>query len=234
MRRGYGAMPSPADSRADACKRGISPLRLRPDHRHQRRDLSRLVSKLMLEVNDPANCAKMADRLPGRHQALDNYGYSSHYCTPDTPTDAKILACGYWGAGLRVFDIRDPYKPREIAYYKPPAQRMKVLPGSSMWNDARGGGPHDGPVSAHVRFRTVGNGDFSSGSLARTTASWSSVSRSRSRSCCPDPARVAHRVSLSSRKASSRSGNGRPDPSAASSSRRESSFLLSRAYTDAR
>ena len=68
-----------------------------------------------------------------------------------------MLACGYWGAGLRVFDIRDPYKPREIAYYKPPAQRMKVLPGSSMWNDYGGGDRTTDRVSAHVRFRTVGS-----------------------------------------------------------------------------
>jgi hypothetical protein len=32
------------------------------------------------------------------------------------------MACGYWGAGLRVFDVRNPYTPKEIAYYKPPAQ----------------------------------------------------------------------------------------------------------------
>ena len=57
----------------------------------------KLVSKLMLEVNDPANCAKMADDFPAATSDLDNYGYSSHYCTPDTPTDPKILACGYWG-----------------------------------------------------------------------------------------------------------------------------------------
>lgn len=157
---GYGALPSPADSRADACKRKISPHGFARIIDISDETYPRLASKLMLEVNDPANCDKIADDFPAATSALDNYGYSSHYCTPDTPTDPKILACGYWGAGLRVFDIRDPYKPKEIAYYKPPAQRMKVLPGSSMWNDYGGQDRTTDRVSAHVRFRTVGNENY--------------------------------------------------------------------------
>lgn len=157
---GYGPLPSPADSRFEACRRGISP------HGFARIiDISdetnpKLVSKLMLEVNDPANCDKFLSDFPTDTSALDNYGYSSHYCTPDTKTDPKILACGYWGAGLRVFDIRDPYKPREIAYYKPPAQRTKFLPASSMWNDYGGKDRTTDRVSANVRFRTIGNENY--------------------------------------------------------------------------
>ncbi len=43
--------------------------------------------------------------------------YDSHECTPDRLHDPTILACASLGSGLRVFDIRDPRTPREIAYY---------------------------------------------------------------------------------------------------------------------
>ena len=71
-----------------------------------------------------------------------------------------MLACGYWGAGLRVFDVRNPAKPREIAYYKPGAQRTKNLPGSSMWFDYGGKDRTTDRVSANVRFRTIGSENY--------------------------------------------------------------------------
>ncbi len=72
------------------------------------------VSKLMLETHDPANCAETIND----DQAI--FLYDSHYCTVDNPDDARLVACSYFESGLRVFDIRDPYKPKEIAYYNAP------------------------------------------------------------------------------------------------------------------
>ncbi len=90
----------------------------------------RLVAKLWLEVHDPANCALAVNDV-----ALGGviFGYDSHYCTPDNPDETRLLACGYFQSGIRIFDIRDPYRPREIAYYNPPAQteRANDLPGSN-------------------------------------------------------------------------------------------------------
>jgi hypothetical protein len=86
------------------------------------------ISKLMLEVHDPANCSLVLDDNP---QA--SFAYDSHYCTVDNPNNAKLVGCGYFGSGLRVFDIRDPYHPKEIAYYKPPARRTEVRLGSNWW-----------------------------------------------------------------------------------------------------
>jgi hypothetical protein len=89
----------------------------------------KLVSKLMLEAHDPANCPELLT-TPGGNRGSD---YSAHYCTPDKTENPKLLACSYFAAGIRVFDISDPYLPREVAYYKPPARRTAFLPGSSIW-----------------------------------------------------------------------------------------------------
>jgi hypothetical protein len=75
----------------------------------------KLVSKLMLEVHDPANCAKVAPDIVG----LAVFTYGSHYCSVDNKHHATTLACGYFNSGIRVFDIRDPLRPKEIAYYNP-------------------------------------------------------------------------------------------------------------------
>jgi hypothetical protein len=92
----------------------------------------KLVSKLMLEAHDPANCPELLT-TPGTNRQSD---YSAHYCTPDKAENPKLLACSYFAAGIRVFDIRDPFHPKEIAYYKPPARRTAFLPASSIWAPA--------------------------------------------------------------------------------------------------
>jgi len=150
----------PAAGRQDSCTKGKNVFGFAriidiSDEVHPK-----LAAKLMLEVNDPAKCAQYIVDYPTDTADLDNYGYSAHYCTPDSRTDPKILACGYWGAGLRVFDVRNPYLPKEIAYYKPPAQGTKNLPGSSLWNDYQGKNRTIDRVSANVRYRTVGGVDY--------------------------------------------------------------------------
>src|SRR2546422_11650635 len=45
-----------------------------------------------------------------------------------------MAACGSRGTGTRVFDIRDPLHPAEIAYWKGPAPRTAFLPGSGSWS----------------------------------------------------------------------------------------------------
>ena len=74
-----------------------------------------IVSRLGLETHDPANCDAVKADLAG----LIIFTYGSHYCSVDNKQKATTLACGYFNSGIRVFDIRDPVHPKEIAYYNP-------------------------------------------------------------------------------------------------------------------
>lgn len=112
----------------------------------------RIVSKLMLEVDDPANCSAL-QQDPG---FTDHFGYSSHYCTADHPENTQYVACSYFGAGLRVFDVRDPYHPKEIAYYKPPANGSLNIPGASIRSASRLNRTTDW-ASSNIRWRRHGD-----------------------------------------------------------------------------
>jgi len=93
----------------------------------------RIVSKIMLEVHDPKNCSKFLTEPPeaGGGGALD---YSTERCAIDRPINPTMAACGSRGTGTRIYDIRDPLHPAEIAYWKGPAPRMAFLPGSGSWS----------------------------------------------------------------------------------------------------
>jgi hypothetical protein len=103
-----------------------------------------VVSKIMLDVADPANCVHMTmapvvgSQLPDGGETAGPYffGHSCHYCNVDNVDDAKIAACNCFASGLRFFDIHDPLNPTEIAYYKAPAQGAKVLPSSQYANSS--------------------------------------------------------------------------------------------------
>lgn len=79
----------------------------------------RVVSNLPLDVNQPAQHAAAANDpspLP-----LSSFTYSAHYCAVPREVDPQIAACSFINAGLRIFDIRDPLQPREVAYYIAPS-----------------------------------------------------------------------------------------------------------------
>ncbi|NKF22193.1 LVIVD repeat-containing protein [Solimonas marina] len=83
----------------------------------------KIVRQLQLQIQYQANAELRAADTAG--DGL--FGYESHYCAVDTPTDPKLLACGYFQSGIRVFNVSDPTQPREVAYYNPPAQTGKGL-----------------------------------------------------------------------------------------------------------
>jgi hypothetical protein len=117
---------------AAACARGASPYGYSniidiTDETHPR-----IVSKIMLEVHDPKNCSKFLGEPPELNGGI--LDYSTERCALNTRTNPTLAACGSRGTGTRVYDISDPLHPAEIAYWKGPAPRTTVLPGSGSWS----------------------------------------------------------------------------------------------------
>lgn len=95
-----------------------------------------VVSKLKLAIHMPANQSTAAADSSGD----GSFTYTGHYCAVDREHNPTAAACGYFESGIRVFDIRDPYHPREIAYFNPPAQVAK--------HGTLCGSEHDGCVTS--------------------------------------------------------------------------------------
>ena len=120
---GPGGTPSQFDT---ACAAGMPPFPMArivdtSDETHPT-----IVSRLALEIHNPANCALVRPDLVG----ISIFTYGSHYCSVDNKHHATTLACGYFNSGIRVFDIRDPVRPKEIAYFNP-AGTTTASPGSN-------------------------------------------------------------------------------------------------------
>lgn len=81
-----------------------------------------IINEFRLEINRPENAQARAEDTGN----TGLFGYESHYCTVDRKNNPTAMACGHFQSGIRVFDIRDPFSPREIAYYNPPAQEGKM------------------------------------------------------------------------------------------------------------
>jgi hypothetical protein len=105
----------------------------------------KITAKLQLETNDPRNCDKVIPDLAG----LSGFTYDSHYCSVDNKHDATTLACAFFESGIRVFDIRDPLHPREIAYFVPASVTIPS-PGSQNTRTRANGRPDH--CSAQMRL----------------------------------------------------------------------------------
>lgn len=92
----------------------------------------RLVKNLILQVNDPKNCSLIMPEVQametGSNLLSSVFLYDAHMCSVDNRDNATTLACSYFDSGIRVYDIRDPAHPKEIAYWVPPA-----APGEFGW-----------------------------------------------------------------------------------------------------
>ena len=95
-----------------------------------------VVSNLRLAVHQPENRAAIVND-PGARNITG--GYAGHYCSVPTRVNPDIAACSMIVSGLRIFDIRDPRNPREIAYFNAPVlPRLLPLPArASNWPMSR-------------------------------------------------------------------------------------------------
>ena len=84
----------------------------------------KVVGDLRLEVNQPENRAAI-EGDPGATSFVQ--GYAGHYCNVPRREEPGIVACSFIASGLRVFDIRDPRRPKEIAYFVAPPAPSAVL-----------------------------------------------------------------------------------------------------------
>lgn len=107
----------------------------------------RVVSKLKTEIQMPQNRAQADSEIirpPKENGGKVPFGYNTHYCRTDQPDEPTILVCSTFQSGVRVFDIRNILRPREIAYFNPGGDGTYATGGF--------GGTYSGYTSADPRI----------------------------------------------------------------------------------
>jgi hypothetical protein len=124
-----GSEDGSASTATAACAEGLSPYGYYRLFNVSKPSTPVLTAKLMLQVDAVANCSLTENDIGAND---GGYGYSSHDVQFDNPLDAKLLALSCHQCGVRVFDIHNPYAPRELAYFKGPAPPVntEIDPGS--------------------------------------------------------------------------------------------------------
>ena len=89
----------------------------------------RVVSNIRLEVHQPENRAALAGDYGAQSPVQ---GYAAHYCNVPRREEPGIVACSMILSGLRVFDIRDPENPKEIAYHVAPPDTVSAAGGPTI------------------------------------------------------------------------------------------------------
>ena len=105
-----------------------------------------IVSNLRLEVHEPEHFAEIAGDPNATEPGFLHGGYSGHYCSVPKRDDPGIVACSMILSGLRVFDIRDPRNPKEIAYFNAPIPDRSVIDPSNFAMSAPAFVPERGEI----------------------------------------------------------------------------------------
>jgi hypothetical protein len=84
-----------------------------------------VVSNIRLAVNAAKAQGAALEADPGNNQQFQ--GYQGHYCSLPSRVDPNVIACSFIMSGLRVIDISNPVKPKEIAYFNKPIKSGSVV-----------------------------------------------------------------------------------------------------------
>ncbi|UDY22258.1 LVIVD repeat-containing protein [Nocardioides sp. Kera G14] len=95
-----------------------------------------LVSRLRLEVHDPAKRTSDVLADPGGNEVLK--AYAAHYCGVPTRDNPRVVGCSMIASGLRLFDISDLAHPREAAYFNMPGTDGGEALSQPAWDLQRG------------------------------------------------------------------------------------------------
>jgi hypothetical protein len=142
--------PGASNGWKQACDAGMSPFGMARIIDISEETEPRIVSKIKLESNNPANCSKVLPDLVG----ISGFTYDTHYCSVDNKDNATTLACANFEAGIRVYDIRNPRRPKEIAYFNPAAVTTPS-PGSQNNRSAATGRPDHCSAQIHLDAATA-------------------------------------------------------------------------------
>jgi hypothetical protein len=93
-----------------------------------------VTSNIRLEVHVPANRTGTPQQTdPGAPESPYG-GYTAHYCSIPRRDNPGLAACSFIGSGLRIFDIRDPKRPREVGYFNMPASNGSHAMSAPAWD----------------------------------------------------------------------------------------------------
>lgn len=94
-----------------------------------------VVSNVRLEVHDPMVRGEVMDD-PGARLIVRSY--TGHYCSLPTRDDPQVAGCSMVGSGLRLFDISDLTRPREVGYFNQPGPNGASAMSQPAWDVGRG------------------------------------------------------------------------------------------------
>jgi hypothetical protein len=104
------------------------------------------VSHLTLAINRKENCAR---------ELAEDENASVHYHDVDDPRHTTFVMASMWNAGLRIFDVRDPAHPGEVAYFNPGAF---LRPSDNRTLDKVWGHVHYDAITGRIWFASQSGG----------------------------------------------------------------------------